>query len=801
MKNFYLLLFLMTIGFNSNLFAQPTVNCSNVINVSLGLDGIAIITPDMVSNGALHPDGVYSVSVDTLTCADVNTFVNYTLSESVTGQSCTGLIQVEDKLAPIPVAQFPVIVTIPAGQSSVTILPDVIDEGSYDNCSGLTLSIDKDTYFSTDIGTTFNVILTATDASGNANQAWTQVTVQGNANSQIFCDTKCHSEPLGDCNSGHTDTDVVELPCDIDLGAISVAQTSDLSPANLISLYNVALADSEPQIVTTDPNLFVASTYSDTYFTQSAIFTKVLREWVLIEWSTNSLMSYTQIITFDGTIGNGFTAFICDTLPNSAPVADCNSGHTLADDVEWPDDITVNDHRITPDELFQVSQIDSADTRPVLGVNAVNYTYSYQDILIGLTPPTLDIRREWTVVPTANTGISFNYDQLINVTLPPNANSTVAVTTHKGRPLEGVDVNGVLTNSQGIAIYAGSDSITASLSDDPFNGVNLIDLILIRDAILGRSKFSVYQNLAADMNGSTDFGANLCENIGTNGVSSLDIVLLWRKITGVDTDTSDLIWEFTEECADQTFVKSNIVAYKKGDVDDSSILTIPPMTTSNIVVEDVLLNQGEQYTIPVGINAAYDFEAFEINLDYDETILQINDVSFEISEGQADALFNWSVEDGKLRLSSMAGSDGYALDASSDQISDVMIEIEVTAVNNGLINESLSISNSKSSYIILPSRTPIYLGAEVINQITSNTINLGENTAIKIGPNPTAGLLNLDTELDLNEAIIDISDMTGKRILTMPFSTQVDISQINKGIYIIQVLDKENQYTQRIIKL
>lgn len=801
MKNFYLLLFLMTIGLNSNLFAQPTVNCSNLINVSLGLDGIAIITPDMVSNGPLHPDGVYSVSIDTLTCADVNTFVNYTLSESVTGQSCTGLIQVEDKLAPVPVAQFPVIVTIPAGQSSVTILPDVIDEGSYDNCSGLILSIDKDTYFSTDIGTTFNVILTATDASGNANEAWTQVTVQGNANTQIFCDTKCHSEPLGDCNSGHTDADVVELPCDIDLGAINVPQTANLSPANLISIYNVALADSEPQLDTSDPNIFVATSYSDTYFTQSAIFTKVLREWTLIEWNTNSIMNYTQVITFDGNIGTGFTAFICDTLPNSAPVADCNSGHTLADHVEWPDDLTVNDHRITPDELFQVSQIDSADTRPVLGVNAVNYTYSYQDILIGLTPSTLDIRREWTVVPTANTGLTFNYDQLLNVILPPNANSTVSVTTHKGRPLEGVDVNGILTDSQGIAIYSGADPITVSLTDDPFNGVDLIDLVLIRDAILGRSIFSVYQGLAADMNNNGVINGSFCDGGGINGVSTLDIVLLWRKITGVDTDTSDLIWEFTDACADQTFVKSNIVAYKKGDVDDSSILSTPPMTTSNIVVEDVLLNQGEKYTIPLGINADYDFEAFEINLDFDDTVLQIDDISFSVSEGQNDAYFNWSVEDGNLRLSSLAGADGYAIDASNDQINDVMIEIEITAISNGLINESLSISNSKSSYIILPSRIPIYLGAEVINQITSNTINLDDSTAIKIGPNPTSGLLNLDTELDLQDAIIDISDMTGKQVLSMPFSNQVDISKINKGIYIIQVLDKENQYTQKVIKL
>jgi len=57
-----------------------------------------------------------------------------------------------------------------------------------------------------------------------------------------------------------------------------------------------------------------------------------------------------------------FPGLICDFLPNTAPFGDCNSGHTMDDDVEWPTDLLdLADYRIKPAELELYSMVDPAN--------------------------------------------------------------------------------------------------------------------------------------------------------------------------------------------------------------------------------------------------------------------------------------------------------------------------------------------------------------------------------------------------------------------------------------------------------
>jgi hypothetical protein len=74
---------------------------------------------------------------------------------------------------------------------------------------------------------------------------------------------------------------------------------------------------------------------------------------------------------------------------------------------------------------------------------------------------------------------------------------------------------------------------------------------------------------------------------------------------------------------------------------------------------------------------------------------------------------------------------------------------------------------------------------------------------VAIYPNPTNGLLNLESELELSSA--RFYDVTGRMLehinLNGEFNRTLDISDFNKGIYILQVKTKSGKTsTSRFIK-
>ena len=98
------------------------------------------------------------------------------------------------------------------------------------------------------------------------------------ANAQTFtiCDTQCNATPIGDCASGHTDTDNIEWPCDIDLDLPGVA-ANELDPDGLLN-NGVDSADASPIIVNfPNANNTIAHTFEDVVLNTPGGGYKILR--------------------------------------------------------------------------------------------------------------------------------------------------------------------------------------------------------------------------------------------------------------------------------------------------------------------------------------------------------------------------------------------------------------------------------------------------------------------------------------------------------------------------------------------
>ena len=146
------------------------------ITVELDITGNAIITAEDVDNSSSDNCNLSVITIDndSFTCADIgtNTILLTVEDESGNTNTASAIVTVQDNINPVVVGQD---LTLDlSGNSSVSITASQLDNGSSDNCSSVTLSIDVDTF--TAAGT-YPVVLTAADASDNATSTTVTITV------------------------------------------------------------------------------------------------------------------------------------------------------------------------------------------------------------------------------------------------------------------------------------------------------------------------------------------------------------------------------------------------------------------------------------------------------------------------------------------------------------------------------------------------------------------------------------------------------------------------------------------------
>ncbi|WP_219011089.1 HYR domain-containing protein [Aquimarina litoralis] len=156
---------------------SPGAICQN-ITVQLDDTGNATITPDQINNDSTDICGIADITIDRghFDCSDVGrNFVLMTVTDLNGNISrCTAEVTVIDPILPVAICQG---ITVQLDETgSISITPDQINNGSYNFCGNLTLSLDRTEFTTADIGDHI-VTLTATDVSGNSAMCTSVVTI------------------------------------------------------------------------------------------------------------------------------------------------------------------------------------------------------------------------------------------------------------------------------------------------------------------------------------------------------------------------------------------------------------------------------------------------------------------------------------------------------------------------------------------------------------------------------------------------------------------------------------------------
>ncbi|GEQ86856.1 hypothetical protein ULMS_23640 [Patiriisocius marinistellae] len=165
----------------------PDVICQN-ITVQLDETGTATITAADVDGGSFDACGIVSSEIDitTFDCANVgiNQITLIVTDENGNINSCIAEVTVEDTISPIAICQEITVQLDAMGMA--TILPTDVDNGSTDNCTIASYTLNMDTFDCTNIGIN-EVTLTVIDENGNEASCETLVTVEDTIAPTAIC--------------------------------------------------------------------------------------------------------------------------------------------------------------------------------------------------------------------------------------------------------------------------------------------------------------------------------------------------------------------------------------------------------------------------------------------------------------------------------------------------------------------------------------------------------------------------------------------------------------------------------------
>ncbi len=166
----------------------PVANC-NDFTLVLDANGNATLTPENINNNSTDDcttNLILSLNQTAFDCDDVGTnTVTLTVTDASNLTSgCNATVTVLDNTPPTALCNDVTINLSSIGNATVT--PMMIDDGSSDLCSDVTLALDQTAFGCSDKGDN-TVVLTVTDASGNSSTCNGTVTVNDNIDPVVNC--------------------------------------------------------------------------------------------------------------------------------------------------------------------------------------------------------------------------------------------------------------------------------------------------------------------------------------------------------------------------------------------------------------------------------------------------------------------------------------------------------------------------------------------------------------------------------------------------------------------------------------
>ena len=720
--------------------ASRTVPASYFFNYTTNWDSVEVSL-----NGGPYQS---SVTFDCSSLISGTADIRYTYLG--TTYDCSIPFSFNDIHPPVVAVNYELFVTLTDSSSTATITVDDIDEGSFDHCGIASRTLSQSTFTIDDLGPN-TVTLTVEDVNGNWNQAWSTVYVH----LEGACDT------LSEANIQWPDN-VVYVPD-------PTGNTAAWTPENLVNVYGFLPTQVRPTVNVLGCDIVGESKIDVTIelIQPGSNFYKVVRTWTLLSWETLNTYSFTHVLT---NLPNA-DDYICDVLPRSAPLGDCASGHTDTDDVEWPNDIAIDDYRITPNELVDISNIDSLDAWPSLVNDATLYDLTYEDLLISLSAGELQIGRRWTATrPQLN--LSWEYTQVITIDISGFGN-LVGVSSPSGRAIPNVLINGsILTDAQGKAFAEEVSSIAKA--DQTTAGYTLKDLVLIYQHINSANGLSAEAALAGDIDNSGDLNLEDLEFLTD---------ILFNKEISPDYRFED----YTKRLNTLNRPNYAFIGYKPGDV-DFSVFSAEEILSSNVKysIKDQLLNAGESYTVDVTVSDNVELHGLDLSWIIDNNQIEITGVYNKNNL----VVYNLD-DDNRLHILS-------PLTSKSMPAGESVIQISFLAKQNSLVSLSLIPSGTNNHFV--GDDLKLYAcDVEIVDKIPVSVLELKTKLDnINIYPNPASTYVNLNLSDITNDYTIDLISATGSTYITASNVSVIDVSNIPTGTYIAMIKSEGVTSAQKI---
>ncbi|MFT5382879.1 MAG: hypothetical protein ACI81W_000273 [Saprospiraceae bacterium] len=169
-----------TVTFTVLDLVAPTASCISTLNLGLPSSGILVLPPSAVNSGSFDNCGVIdsmAINPNTFTCADVGNTIPVTLrvwDDAGNSSTCNTSVTIQENNAPTAICLSITVTLDSNGEANISA--DDINNGSFDDCTGVTLSISQTLFTDADLGNN-TVTLTVTDLQTPANSSSCNATV------------------------------------------------------------------------------------------------------------------------------------------------------------------------------------------------------------------------------------------------------------------------------------------------------------------------------------------------------------------------------------------------------------------------------------------------------------------------------------------------------------------------------------------------------------------------------------------------------------------------------------------------
>lgn len=130
------------------------------------------------------------------------------------------------------------------------------------------------------------------------------------------------------------------------------------------------------------------------------------------------------------------------------------------------------------------------------------------------------------------------------------------------------------------------------------------------------------------------------------------------------------------------------------------------------------------------------------------------------------------------------------------------------ANNDGYLVYKIKLKNNLTIGTTFTNQVNIYFDFNfpILTNLESTTIqalntNDFESTKISIHPNPSSGIFNIQYEIN-SHLFTEVYDMIGKKVAQFDNQTRIDISNLNSGVYLVKITDKNTNLvvTKKTVK-